>query len=331
MRRAGFIGLFAFALWGCEGARPLVYVDLSKVSVPETTPSPARISAVPSADRIEGQELTLSAMRGAELALSDTRARLENARRLIVQNQDAARRSLAAALFRAYSREAEVARTESQRKLEADADSIWRAALDEVSEGLKEHAADRFPLATRLAFLLGFPFSNPAESPRPEGSRRQRRYDEAVEAWKKLLAEDREFAAFAAQLMQKVEAKIAEERVQIQIEFSTKLNEFAEKAREEADAAVTSNLPDFSGTLVERSDLTIPAEPEKTVSVPPVAPPSGSRAASGPTRLERREFLEHELSIWLAQNGYRRAASPTFGADRTKEFADWIKTRQAGL
>lgn len=330
MRRNLLFALPAIALIGCGREPLLTYVDLDKVERPPMDIRPSVAAGTPSEPPLPAEEAILPALRGAELALNETRDRLDEAREQIRQNQASAERSLANALYRAYSREAEVARTESDRELSVRAENSWTAVFREISAELQGHASRRFPTAVRLAFLVGYPFSNPETGPRPETPRRLRRYDEAVNAWKKLLAEDADFEAKVTALLKELEAKLAQERVDIQIQFARKLNDFADQARKEAEQAVSNNLPDFSGALVPQGDITVRAEPERTVQFEAVTPPAASEPAATATPPSDRKSLENALRIWMAQNGYRRAPSPGIGTDRTKEFADWIKARKAG-
>ena len=290
-----------------------------------------RSLANPPSNPLPAEEKTLTVLEGADLALGDTKARMDQARALIRQNREAARRSLAAALYRAYSTEAETARTERERKLLVDSESLWDQAFNELSNRLKGHAARRFPLSVRLAFLVGFPFDDPSRSPRPDGTRRARRYDEAVEAWKTLLAEDAAFAKVAEGLLAEVESKIAQERVEIQVEFARRLNEFAARSGQEADASIESYDVEFPGALASGPEFIVRPEAERSRSFGAVSSPPRPRESEPIVAPDPRQFLEHELRIWLAQNGYRRVMSPMAGADRTEEFKNWIATRRNEL
>ena len=66
-------------------------------------------------------------------------------------------------------------------------EAMWNAAFGKISLLLQDHASDRAPLANRLAFLIGFPFRNPKERPRPENKMDAKAYDEAVAAYQKAI------------------------------------------------------------------------------------------------------------------------------------------------
>lgn len=328
--RHGIFGLLAISLIGCEQTRPFVYVNLDAIpeagiALPERAlPKGGQARPLPS------EQKSLAVLEGADLALADTKARMDQARALIRQNREAARRSLAAGLYRAYAKEAEAARTERERSLRLKSDALWDEAFKELSAKLKNHARRRFPLSVRLAFLVGFPFEDPAQSPRPERVWGARRYDEAVEAWKKLLEEDADFAKVAEALLEEVESKIAQERVEIQVEFARRLNEYAARSGQEADASIESYDAEFPGALASGPELTVRAESERERNIPSLGAPKAPSPRNPVVAPEARQFLEHELRIWLAQNGYRRAMSPGTGVDRTEEFRNWIDSRRNG-
>ncbi len=317
---------------GCQRPSTAAYVDLSKIPA-DTIPIPkgGEVDLATPAPLPGGQQ-TLPRLEGAQVAVSQTAERVQAARDLIRKNREQALRGLTSALYRAYSREAEAESRLKEQDLLKSSEAMWNAAFGKIGALLQEHASERSPLASRLAFLIGFPFRNPNERPRPENKIDAKEYDEALAAWQKLLAEDKEFAAKVQAVLEQVEADVASKRVEQKIAFTRALNAAADRSSAEAGQAVSSKLPEFVGTLSERTDVRIPPTPEKTVSLGPVAPISTAppRSAQPQTNL-RLLLLEQDLRIWLAQNGYVRAKSPNSGRDRTQEFADWLKARRAGL
>jgi hypothetical protein len=274
----------------------------------------------------------LEPVEGADLILSDTIARVRAARELIGRNRQQALRGLTAALYRAYAREAQTQRQLQERELESSSANVWTAAHDRISALLQEHAGDRFPLSSRLSLLIGFPFHNPAIRVRPENPVDAKQYDESVRLWERLLAEDKEFAAKVEAILDEVQTALDARRVQIQVDFAKALNAAADRSTAEAAKAIESRLPDFVGTLAQRSDIRIPPLPAESMSLPPVPAPSiRLQTPDRPLGQLRRELLEQDLQIWLAQKGYVRARSPLEGPDRTQEFAAWIKARKAGV
>lgn len=319
-------------LSGCKPAPVAVYVDLSKISA-DTIPIPkggAVATATPQA--LPGDQQTLPRLEGAQVAVSQTAERVQAAKELIRKNREQALKGLTSALYRAYSREAEANSRLKEQDFVKASEAMWNAAFGKISILLQEHASDRAPLANRLAFLIGFPFRNPEQQPRPENKVDAKSYDEAVAAWRQLLSEDREFAARVQAILDQVQAEIQSKQVDQRAEFVRALNAAADRSRSEASQAVASKLPEFVGSLSERTDVQIPPTPEKTVSLGPVPPISTAppRSAQPQTNL-RLLLLEQDLKIWLAQNGYARTDNPNAGPDRTKEFADWLKARRAGL
>lgn len=329
MKRVGILA--GLVLAGCQGPRPSVYVDLDAAARTLAEPSFEVVAPAVSSPSLPAQSFRLPALSGAQLALTATKDRLEQARRIVRENRDEALRSLTAALYRAYAAEAEA---EREAKAEGMAEAIearWQSAESEISELLQHSAGRRWPLQNRLAFLAGFPFSDPALRPRPENRFDARRYDEAVAAWKALLAEDARFAAEVRRIVEAVEAEISSRRSAIMIDFTRALNEAADRARAEAPQAVAGNLPDYMGQFAESADVEVPATPERTINFEAVGTlPRAVPASDEPTPETRHRNLEQDLRIWLEQNGYHRAPKRGGVPDRTREFIQWMESRNAG-
>jgi len=317
---------------GCQRPTTAAYVDLSKIPA-DTIPIPKGGEVgITTPTPLSGDQQTLPRLEGAQVSMGQTAERVRAAKALIQKNREQALKGLTSALYRAYSREAEAESRLREQDLTKASEAMWDAAFGKISALLKEHAGDRAPLANRLAFLIGFPFRNPKDRPRPENKVDAKAYDEAVVAWQKLLAEDREFAARVQAILEQVQAGVDDKKVDQRVAFTRALNAAADRSRSEANQAVSSKLPEFVGTLSERADVRIPSTPEKTVSLGPVPPIATTtpRSTQPQTNL-RLLLLEQDLKIWLAQNGYVRAKDPSSGRDRTQEFADWLKARRAGL
>ena len=317
---------------GCQRPTTAAYVDLNKIPA-DTIPIPkgGEVGTATPAP-LPGDQQTLPRLEGAQVSMSQTAERVRVAKKLIQKNREQALKGLTSALYRAYSREAEAESRLKEQDLVKASETMWNAAFGRISELLKDHAGARAPLANRLAFLIGFPFRNPKERPRPENKVDAKAYDEAVAAWEKILAEDKVFAARVQAILEQVQAEVDSKKVDQKVAFTRALNAAADRSRAEANQAVASKLPEFVGTLSERTDVRIPPTPEKTVSLGPVPPiaTAAPRSAQPQTNL-RLLLLEQDLKIWLAQNGYVRAKDANSGRDRTQEFADWLKARRAGL
>ncbi len=274
----------------------------------------------------------MPALGGAQLNLSETRDRLAAARALIQRDREEALRSLASALYRALSEEAEMKRLAAFAELDSRAESAWERSRDALSRLLQDSASRRWPLANRLALLSGFPLSDPARLPAAENPQDQRRRAEAETAWRNLLAEDASFAAAAQRVLEQAEADVSSRRSQIVIEFSQALNAAGERAEREAKAALATAETDAMGRFAESGDIQVP--PTQGVRKDfPARPPLTNRPPALETRPKdaRRRFLEQELRIWLAQNGWRQGAQKSGAPDRTREFKAWLEARNAGL
>lgn len=317
---------------GCQRPSTAAYVDLSKIPA-DTIPIPKGGDVgVTTPAPLPGDQQTLPRLEGAQVSMSQTAERVQAARELIRKNREQALKGLTSALYRAYSREAEAESRLKEQDFIKASEAMWNVAFGKISLLLQDHASDRAPIANRLAFLIGFPFRNPKDRPRPENKTDAKAYDEAVAAWQKLLAEDKDFAAKAQAILEQVQAELESKRVDQKVAFTRALNAAADRSQAEARQAVSSKLPEFVGSLSERSDVRIPPTPEKTVSLGPVPPIATTTPRSYQPRTNLRLLLlEQDLKIWLAQNGYVRARDPNSGRDRTQEFADWLKARRAGL
>jgi hypothetical protein len=321
----------AAALSGCSPGRPAVYVDLEALA-PPMPPAARALDLPPSPAAAPGSaEFVLPALSGQEHSLAEARSRLARARQLVASNRAEALRGLRSALYRTYAREAEGERRLRELELEKTAQDLWDRAFDRLHELLQEHAKDRTPYLNVLALLAGFPLSNPALRPRPENRQDARRYDRAVEAWKRLQEEDAEFAALARRFLESVEDEIAARRTDILADFTRALNQAADRSAREAEQAIAGRGPDFEGRLGLPEDVRLPTAPAREATLGPAPPPPSQPFEPFPAAPDlSREFLEHDLHIWLAQNGYVRAAKPEGGADATQEFADWMRKRRAG-
>lgn len=324
--------LIVIVVIGCQRPPMPVLVDLEAVPLEPEQPVAGVDLRSPAVPALPAESHTLQRLEGAELALSETEERVRESRKLIDENRRQALRSLTAALYRSYERAARAERRQNQRDLEVLAEELWDKAFAGISSGLHDHAANRLPLVSRLALLVGFPPTDPALQPRPENVHDARTYDEAVAAWTKLLAADREFAASAQALLDLVQQELDLRRLEFQVNFGKALNIAAERSKFEAEEAISSRLPEVVGALSQQQDLSILPEPEKTIQLPAVPTLPSQRIEPGfAYESLRRGFLEHQLRIWLAQNGYVLASGQRAIPDRTKEFIAWIRKRRPGL
>ena len=330
MRPVGF-AIALVCLAGCAETETPVYVDLSAIPVEGLGPMPEIEAPHPTFGAASAVSTTSMPMKSVEVNLGNTGRRIAAARDLIAKNREEALRGLSQALYRNYSREAEAQRRQAVRDLRELLPTLWDEGFGEISDLLHDHAEDRWPLLVKVALIVGFPLVDPASLPEGNTVWQKQRRAEAIDKYQKLKGEDAEYERQADQIMASIENDIANRRVQIQIEHVRKLNTASDRATAEAKQAVENNMPDFTPSFGPASDVRLPAVQPNVASLPAVEVSAPPVEASPERPNLRRQFLEHELSIWLGQNGYRRSATRLGVADRTKEFARWIQARRTGL
>ena len=223
--------------------------------------------------------------------MSETSQRIRIAREIIAENRKSALRGLANALNRSYTEKAVADRKLRELDLRNAAGALWDRAFEDVSAILKRHGRERLPLQNRLALLVGFPSQDPEPKPRPLNKIDAKRFDEAVSTWRKLLAEDKAFAARAQAVLDQMQEEIDRRRVQIQIDFTKALNAASDRSQSEAENAVESQLPDFVGGLSQRPDVRLDPEPERAYRFGSVGASATPSELAGPiwtTSVRRR-------------------------------------------
>jgi len=329
----GALGALLLGSAGCRQKAPAVFVDLGAI---ETKSTPGPSSSIPrfqpKSGGLPAQATRLPDLGSAQVALSDTRARIRAARELIRQNRQEALRSLTAAIYRALADRAEADRIAAFGRLDNQMEELRNETDRRISDRLHESARTRWPLANRLALLVGFPPTDPAGMPSPETPLDRRRRAEAVAAWTALLAEDAAYEAAVRALLKELETDLSTRRAEIVGDFGRWLNEASDRAGREAQAALANSLPDSMGRFAEETDVQVPASPGRTLSYGSVERLRGGPSTAPQTSNEpQHKNLEHDLAIWLAQNGYRRAARAAGVPNRTREFKAWLEARNAGL
>lgn len=317
------IGLaLAGLLAGCAREPEAVFVDLSRVPLPERRPA---LPEVPKAPRpkVGSVTATIPAIPSQELLLGANEKRLQAVLDEVARNRRNTEAAVRKRLERAYLADVQRARAARRQELEPKHEAL----LDEVYAGLREvfesYANRRFRPQVELALRAGWP------DPDPESVRKA---PEPVVELRKQLAE------LDAGYRRERDARLAAAYEIIDTELSSLAAEMARLESEALDRATREAVARARTTEVEalakspmRKNVLLPALPEETVTTRAPDPPiEAPKLVTPDFRDVDRALLESELRIFLAHRGYRFAPKGARARDATQEFIEWRKPFQSG-
>lgn len=324
---ASLLLVLALGAMGCgkPPARPLVYVDLSRVD--------ARAPQVPESIEIEGKtmpgdrfELAARTSKELQLGLSSDRLRaaLEESRQQrerTIEKLMARRKAASEAALDADERE-------GRQKIDEEKWGAVAGSLDATREPFEKRADEIGRLTRELTNLLWFP--DPGNGVLPEAEWAKKRAARADEIRARLQDLDNAYWAELRETLDRIERDTGE-RIR-QLEERLRLERVAETARlsleeqamrQRARSFVVSN-PAF-GLL----QIQFPPQSAQQLSLPVVMPLGVQEPAAPRPEFERRH-LEKLLQAWASVRGYTLVGSPDQGEDRTQEFQQWHARERPG-
>lgn len=307
---------------GCSPARVPVYVDLNQAAAAEASPLPVPTRVAPAQPApVAGGIMSVPALAETTVRFPAVRATLEVASRRLKASQEKAFENLLADLREAYRVQAKLRANEYRKGVVDDTEALFEAALGELDEVFQSYAQQRAEPLSRLAFLRGTDTSRPKVA-QEIGS---------LQARLELL--DSEFDSRAAEIFSRVEAANGARKARIEGAVRKILADFDTKAVQDASRFTREVATGIKSELASRAAAKLPAEPGASVSIPAggaTAPVPDIGASSRDN--DRASRVRHDLTIWLAINGYERAGGSSQSTkDGTEEFIKWRRNRQAGL
>lgn len=307
---------------GCSPARVQVYVDLQRARAAETSPIPEPFPINPKAPvPVAGGTLMAPALSETVIRFPKVNATLEKARARLKESEQKAFRNLLSNLREAYRTQAKLKSAEYLKGAADDTQALFEAALGELEQVFQVYARERAEPLSRLAFLRGLDTSRPKTA------------QEIGALQARLERLDSEFDSRAAEILGRVETASAARKARIEEAVRKILADFDAKAVQDAARFTREATTGIKSQLASRAAAKLPAEPGATVTIPGAAPvqpvpPIGYISQDR----ERNSRIEHDLTIWLAINGYERAGGASkYIKDGTEEFIEWRSNRQAGL
>jgi len=250
----------------------------------------------------------------------------EELRRLLRQQQEVDRERLERQLRKLYAREAKRFEVELKRQFAELDESSFSNLASQVRAIFESYAAERMPKVARLAFLVGWPDPNKANTP-PNPSLPpvpKQRLQEAELLRTQLGQLDQGFRSKVDQLALDRFADLAVKRAELLVEIEKKKDEMNRLAQQEAERQVADAAGDFRLELARGAKIPLAAEPSYRLSFPTPASPKADLKVPSPLSdgdpAWLRPVIESDLRVWLGLRHYRIA--PT-GRDVTDEFLAW--------
>ncbi len=209
----------------------------------------------------------------------------------------------------------------------AEANKQYSAAFD-------SWANKRAPLVVKLALLATFPDPDPQslKIPPRDAPLDILRYKQAKPLREQIAALD-EGLRRKATIFANASSEAAQRLQALNGDFDAKIAQADAKANEEAGAEVTKEQEQLKAVLADKSVVEFPAEPGRTVTIQPTAPPAAPPAVEVPGKAEMQEHMlaadVSDLKIWAALRGYVISSNRRGVKDATDEFLEWKKSHLA--
>lgn len=333
-RSSRFLILAVIAVGACAPEKQAVYVNREKAISGELTLARAALKARdwPKVDVSANYSWTTEEERVFGYDLLERR--LAEARELIRVNREIAFQSLRKDVLEALTRELERERAERGDDLEASIAKEMSAVESEIRRVLESYADKRGPLATRLAYHVGYPFPPQSKLPEPPPDRplRAKMLKEAGELYVKIDALEAQFRDDMEAISERLFVRIASERLDLGVAIANRMAEIQRQAEADARSALSATNDAIDLSLIQEGTLRLPPQPGHGVAIAAQSPNTGKRGETPLPQaiIARRAEVEADLKIWVGIHAYRLVDDPRRGADRTDEFLTWRRNDKAG-
>ncbi|MGV3614103.1 MAG: hypothetical protein ACO1SV_02105 [Fimbriimonas sp.] len=334
MRRSRFLpALILLGAAGCAPGPTPVHVDLNRLlaaSTPKEPPAPE----LPQPPRSRGALTTTIKGLPADFLQDPSEAKESDVAKSIETQQRKARSDLERRLRAVYADQVRQFDLAVRRELEGARPAAYDEANRRIRALFEAYADRRVPRAYRLYDIVGFPDPNPESKPprRPLGNVAQRLFDEAKELRAQLAAIEAEYDRDKNAILKDAADSLSGKEVEALARIRELADRLERQAAAEALKQVRTSVKDLGLQLTNAQPLSLPATPDRTVTIPaepPLSPPPQVPSGGIPSgREDRRQRMERELKIWLGVNRYRLDPA---GTDRTAEFQRWRESHRAGL
>lgn len=320
---------------GCAPPREFVFVDLDRAVAADSSVAPTLSERSPPLDfESVSTQSTLPSVPGRPVADAGAAQRLAAAQAELAEQRTLVAKNLGDQLLRALSKEIERFRLEENAKIEGRLEQRFAQLSEEVAVALNRYADARWPVANRLALLVGYPF--PAEKlipqPDPEDRIATRFYREAVDLFGQLRALESEYRSAVDAILSNYFEFSSKERLDLGLQIVEKLDQAERKAREDAQRAISSvnQSVDVSLSNLARIQLAPIASNRSVVEQKGYVVHGGiGKVESNASIIPIRERVEADLAIWLKVNRYRRSTSEVRVRDATENFIEWRRTMRS--
>lgn len=316
-------------LYSCTPKQKMVWIDWGKVQnayiVPKAEfnlPMP-KIYAPPYRWKVPSLVIQPRSFSGTE-------ARRKSALELMESERVHVARDLEAAYLDRFMTEVEATKNQLLNQLHTEAAQRIEALIEEVSQWIRNEAAEVGEIKLRLALIEGYP------NPRPRSPEVLRKSvvekmwaEEADDLKRRLEALDKSFST-------KLQARLEQENSFWGSEI-TRIEALVKKTRLEAQTAARAlaqqrieetgrlQLP----VLLDEAELQKESHSEIHVELQSLSVKPRWRETSV-TQPPVDKILKTKLDIWLSVHGYKLANSPGKGEDKTLEFIAWLNQNKVG-
>ncbi len=309
---------------GCAKREPVVWVDLSRV--PSDVELPGFFSRVPSKDYRTGPQSfgipgVAPSMRGKESA----EGRREGALALMEREFLELQNELEENYRRVVLVEAEAEVNSIRRSLSGAIRARADAAMEQISQVVRDRTPNRARMIVRAALLVGWPTVRGYSE---EELSRSRLLREWSSEGRELHAKIREDEAETDRRIEAILAQVRELNLGEGVRIESEVRAILSRADSRAAEMVRDRLRETNRAalppLLDSNRLSLEPQPPEELHVEAV----DASMAESQTFIrdeQRNGVLAAKLDIFLRVRGYKLAAGPHFGPDKTAEFTSWLR------
>ena len=328
-----FLGLICLAAAsGCSQAPEAVFVDLSQVSGELALPSP-EAPKVENGKGIAAQHVTLPKSAGTVL-YDRAEGKIAEARKLIDQDRQAAKRTLSRRLAAIKNKEIDDAKRKALEDLLAKQSKYLDTIYNQLFAIFRGYAEKRGPKTVRIELLLSKrSIFAPGRLKTADIAAKQAA--ELAGVRKAIQDLDEEYDNEATRLITDAEFQLSVDQGELHAQFETMRANAIEQADKDAQHAIDKATGNLDLKLGQNRSMAVNSVDSRTVTVPASTTNQrpiefGERPNNVAAGVGRHE-IDQQLEIWLKTRGYTLAKNRSDGRDATDEFNAWRKTHRFGL
>jgi hypothetical protein len=328
--------MLGLAVAGCSSPRPLVFVDVDRVLAGEER-FEAPASLPPSGSR-SGTSASIATAPLKARSVEDRllKERAENLDEQMARVRADSAKRLKDDLYKGLLRQLERDHAAASAELDARFVALLEKAHAEAVAAFEIYAEGRWPIASELAPIVGYPFPprTKLKEPPPEKIWELKRYRRAQELYASLDEIEARQNQSVRRIYEVVDLKISDLRLNLGVDLVKKVEELEVQAERAAQEAVSSANEAINLVLSSRPEFRLPPIEGQTssVAVEGHAPTAiHADTVKKPDIISIRAQVEASARVWADLKGYRLSAIRQGAREETEAFIRWRRKYGSGL